>query len=137
MKTTAKNITISGALAAVALLLAASAPPAGEAVLVQAQSMEQAAAAVAGVDGRVTHGLDIIDAVGAKLTPAQLERLAAEAPGLRLLPETDPGPKRELPGTAGSLPRHAAVVVPALAAGDTSGNRSDNSAAASTGSLQA
>jgi serine protease AprX len=53
-------------------------------VIVQGRDMALAAKAVRSVGGRVTHELGIIRAVGAELTPAQLERLKRLNPELRV-----------------------------------------------------
>ena len=55
-------------------------------VIVQAQDAASAAALVQSVGGTVTHELDIIDAVGAQLSPAQLDMLRGQGQGLRIYP---------------------------------------------------
>ena len=78
------------AIAIAVLLLASNAPvaptaepPAPGGFIVQAASAELAAAAVGSVGGELTHRLEIIDAVGARLAADQLARLRAR-PGVRL-----------------------------------------------------
>jgi serine protease AprX len=65
--------------------LSAVAPPAGSpvAMIVQGQDMAAAAVAVRTVGGTITHKLGIINAVGAHLTPAQLEAIR-QFDGVRL-----------------------------------------------------
>ena len=53
------------------------APEAVESVIIQAASLEQAAAAVEAVGGEITHELRIIDAVGAQLTTQQRSDLGS------------------------------------------------------------
>ena len=52
--------------------------------IVQADSLDKAFRAVQGLDAEITHKLQIINAVGANLTPSQVEALRATE-GIRVL----------------------------------------------------
>ena len=73
--------SVSGMLVALALLLLTAvsqqrpAHVAAQSIIVQGRSLDEVIAAVESVGGTVTHKLDIIDGVGALLTPKQQQLL--------------------------------------------------------------
>ena len=71
------------ALLGTAALVQLPGPVATEARIIQGADLAAARAAVEAVGGAITHELGIIDAVGARLTPAQVETLRS-TPGVRL-----------------------------------------------------
>ena len=73
---------VLGAVAAGVLF--APSQPEPRSVIVQGDNLTAVAGAVRAVGGAITHELDIIDAVGARLTAHQLETLRARSPGLRI-----------------------------------------------------
>ena len=73
---------VLGAVAAGVLF--APSQPEPRSVIVQGDNLTAVAGAVRAVGGEITHELDIIDAVGARLTAHQLETLRARSPGLRI-----------------------------------------------------
>src|SRR5262245_57680874 len=72
---------VAAVLACVAVV---QGPPQRTQLIVQGKDLSSAAAAVRRVGGTITHELPIIDAVGARLTRGQANRLAA-SPAVRRL----------------------------------------------------
>ena len=76
----ALGLALLGAAAGVQL----PGPAETQALIIQGSDFAAVRSAVAAVGGEITHELDIIDAVGARLTAHQLETLRARSPGLRI-----------------------------------------------------